>query len=66
VARVDRETFRMVLTQGLNRQIRRMCSAMGYRVRRLKRVRIINVDLGALPAGEWRYLTDSEIAGLLR
>jgi 23S rRNA pseudouridine2604 synthase len=43
-----------------------MCSAMGYRVRRLKRVRIINVDLGALPAGEWRYLTDSEIAGLLR
>ena len=66
VARVDRETFRMVLTQGLNRQIRRMCSAMGYRVRRLKRVRIINVDLGALPVGEWRYLTDSEIAGLLR
>ena len=65
VARVDRETFRMILTQGLNRQIRRMCSALGYRVQRLQRVRIINIDLGTLRAGEWRYLTDSEVAVLL-
>jgi len=65
VERVDAETFRLVLTQGLNRQIRRMCSALGYRVRRLQRVRIINLHVGALRAGEWRYLTDSEVARLL-
>jgi 23S rRNA pseudouridine2604 synthase len=65
VERVDAESFRLVLTQGLNRQIRRMCSALGYRVRRLQRVRIINIHVGALRAGEWRYLTDHEVAGLL-
>ncbi len=65
VERVDPETFRMVLTQGLNRQIRRMCSALGYRVRRLQRVRIINIHVGALRAGEWRYFSDAEVAGLL-
>jgi 23S rRNA pseudouridine2604 synthase len=65
IERIDAETFRMVLTQGLNRQIRRMCSALGYRVRRLKRVRIINIHIGALRAGEWRYLSESEIEGLL-
>ena len=65
VERVDAETFRLVLTQGLNRQIRRMCSALGYRVRRLQRVRIINIHVGALRAGEWRYLSDAEVAGLL-
>jgi 23S rRNA pseudouridine2604 synthase len=65
VARIDAETFRIVLTQGLNRQIRRMCSALGYRVRRLQRVRIINIGLGSLRTGQWRYLTESELAGLL-
>jgi 23S rRNA pseudouridine2604 synthase len=65
VERVDAETFRLVLTQGLNRQIRRMCSALGYRVRRLQRVRIISIHVGALRAGEWRYLSDAEVAGLL-
>jgi 23S rRNA pseudouridine2604 synthase len=65
VQRVDAETFRLVLTQGLNRQIRRMCSALGYRVRRLQRVRIISIHVGALRAGEWRYLSDAEVAGLL-
>jgi 23S rRNA pseudouridine2604 synthase len=65
VERVDAETFRLVLTQGLNRQIRRMCSALGYRVRRLQRVRIISIHVGALRAGEWRYLSDAELAGLL-
>ena len=64
VERIDRESFRMILTQGLNRQIRRMCSALGYRVQRLRRVRIMNVELGALRAGQWRNLTDAEIAGL--
>jgi 23S rRNA pseudouridine2604 synthase len=65
VERIDRKTFRMILTQGLNRQIRRMCSALGYRAQRLQRVRIINIDLGALAVGEWRELTESEVKGLL-
>lgn len=64
VARVDRDSFRIILTQGLNRQIRRMCSALGYRVQRLKRVRIMHIELGALPPGEWRYLSDAEVRGL--
>jgi 23S rRNA pseudouridine2604 synthase len=65
VSRVNEKTFRMILTQGMNRQIRRMCSALGYRAQRLQRVRIINIDLGALSPGKWRELTDAEIAGLL-
>ncbi|MGO8828204.1 MAG: pseudouridine synthase [Steroidobacteraceae bacterium] len=66
VSRVDSDTFRLTLTQGLNRQIRRMCSALGYRVQRLRRVRVINIELGTLGSGQWRYLTDSEMAGLAR
>ncbi len=66
VTRVDRDTFRLTLTQGLNRQIRRMCSALGYRVQRLRRVRVINIELGSLGSGRWRYLTDPEMAGLAR
>jgi 23S rRNA pseudouridine2604 synthase len=58
-------TFRIVLTQGLNRQIRRMCEAFGYEVRRLQRVRIINLKLGALKPGQWRDLTAEELRGLL-
>lgn len=65
VERIDAESFRLVLTQGLNRQIRRMCSALGYRVRRLQRVRIISIHVGTLRTGEWRYLSDAEVAGLL-
>ncbi len=63
VTRIGDETFRIILTQGLNRQIRRMCSALGYKVRRLQRVRIINIELGALRAGEWRDLTASRSGG---
>jgi len=66
VTRVDSDTFRLTLTQGLNRQIRRMCSALGYRVQQLRRVRVINIELGTLGSGQWRYLTDSEMAGLAR
>ena len=58
--------FRITLVQGLNRQIRRMCETLGYKVTRLKRVRIMNVHLGALPSGHWRYLTVEEQATLLR
>lgn len=65
VTRVDEVTFRVILTQGLNRQIRRMCSALGYRAQRLQRVRIINIELGTLGVGEWRDLTGGEVAGLM-
>jgi 23S rRNA pseudouridine2604 synthase len=65
VSRVNEKTFRMILTQGLNRQIRRMCSALGYRVQHLRRVRIINIDLGTLAPGEWRELAEDEVAELL-
>ena len=58
--------FRIILTQGLNRQIRRMCEYYGYEVRRLLRVRIMNVSLGKLISGEWRYLTPKEIAEIRR
>ena len=58
-------TFRMVLTQGLNRQIRRMCSALGFRVQHLQRVRIMHIELGTLGPGRWRDLTDAEIKPLL-
>lgn len=53
--------FTIVLTQGLNRQIRRMCEYLGYSVVKLKRVRIMNIDLGKLPVGKWRLLTPQEI-----
>jgi 23S rRNA pseudouridine2604 synthase len=65
VSRIDRTTFRIVLTQGLNRQIRRMCSALGYKAQRLQRVRIMNVRLDGLAHGEWRHLTQPELSGLL-
>jgi 23S rRNA pseudouridine2604 synthase len=53
--------FRIILKQGLNRQIRRMCSYLGYEVQTLTRIRIMNITLGTLPTGSWRYLTDQEI-----
>jgi 23S rRNA pseudouridine2604 synthase len=53
--------FRIILTQGLNRQIRRMCEYLDYRVVTLTRVRIMNVELGNLQAGKWRYFTPAEI-----
>ena len=65
VTRVDRTIFRIVLTQGLNRQIRRMCDTFGYVVRRLQRVRIVNIRLDGLARGQWRDLTADELAGLL-
>jgi 23S rRNA pseudouridine2604 synthase len=61
VTRESKFVFRIILTQGLNRQIRRMCEALGYNVTKLKRVRIMNVKLGDLPEGRWRYLTKSEL-----
>src|SRR5688572_4070081 len=54
--------FRIILTQGLNRQIRRMCEVLGYRVTSLKRIRIMQFTISGIPPGKWRYFTSSEIA----
>lgn len=59
--RIDDYRFRIILTQGLNRQIRRMCEYFGYEVKRLTRWRIMNVTLGNLRPGEWRYVTAKEM-----
>lgn len=64
VTRTGVFTFRIVLTQGLNRQIRRMCEALGYRVRELKRVRIMNIHLDDLPVGKYRKIRREELLEL--
>lgn len=66
VEAISQKTFRIVLTQGLNRQIRRMCEALGYRVVTLKRVRIMNILLGKLNTGDYRRATPREIEELER
>ena len=58
--------FQIILTQGLNRQIRRMCEALGYEVYRLQRTRIMNIHLGNLPPGQWRDLSKKERIQLFR
>ena len=63
--RLHRRTFKIILKQGLNRQIRRMCDYLGYEVKSLKRTRIMNIPLGSLPCGEWRYFTEEEL-GVMR
>lgn len=60
VERISSHVFKIILTQGLNRQIRRMCSALGYNVKRLQRIRIMNIQLGNLKVGQWRDLTNKE------
>lgn len=57
-------TFRIILTQGMNRQIRRMCQSLGYHVKALKRIRIMNIMLGQMKPGETRSLTREEVCGL--
>jgi 23S rRNA pseudouridine2604 synthase len=65
INRLGKYQFRIILTQGLNRQIRRMCEVFGYEVKRLQRVRIINIRLGNLKVGRGRNLSDAELRGLL-
>jgi 23S rRNA pseudouridine2604 synthase len=62
---MGRQTFRITLTQGLNRQIRRMCEHLGYAVTGLQRVRIMNIRLDKLALGKWRYLSDAELSVLM-
>ncbi|MBM7835684.1 23S rRNA pseudouridine(2604) synthase RluF [Clostridium sardiniense] len=64
VKKEDDYTFRIILTQGMNRQIRRMSEALGYEVKKLKRIRIMNINLGDLKIGKWRDLTRKELVGL--
>lgn len=66
VMREGEYTFRIILTQGLNRQIRRMCKAFGYEVKKLKRVRVMNILLQGLKAGEWKRLEGDELETLYR
>ena len=65
VYKLNKFAFRIILTQGLNRQIRLMAAAFGYRVKQLQRVRIVNIRLGNLKLGQWRNLTPAELRGLL-
>ena len=58
---VNENEFKLTITQGLNRQIRRMCESLGYNVIELKRLRIMNIDLGNLKTGEWRYIKKKEL-----
>ncbi len=66
ITQTGRQSFSIVLTQGLNRQIRRMCAYFGYKVVSLKRVRIMNIHLGDLKPGEYREVTPEEKRGLYR
>ncbi|MFC5465738.1 23S rRNA pseudouridine(2604) synthase RluF [Lederbergia graminis] len=66
VTQLSKYEFNIILTQGLNRQIRRMCAELGYDVYRLQRIRIMNIHLGNLPTGQWRDLSKKEKAQLFR
>ena len=66
VRRTGERSFNIILVQGLNRQIRRMCEALGCNVRSLRRIRIMNLRLGALKPGQWRMVAPDELSVLLR
>lgn len=63
--RTGNRSFNLILVQGLNRQIRRMCEALGYTVTKLRRIRINNIRIGDLQPGQWRELTSAEVAALM-
>lgn len=64
IKKESKYVFKIILTEGLNRQIRRMCEYLGYDVLRLERLRIMNVSINNLPLGKWRYLTKNELVGI--
>ena len=66
VVKIGLRAFKITLTEGLNRQIRRMCTSFGYRVVKLKRIQIMNITLQDLPLGKWRNLTEEELRILLQ
>jgi len=63
---ISDRTFSIILTQGLNRQIRRMCKELGYRVESLNRIRVMNIELGDLPLGKYREIEGRELDILLK
>jgi len=65
VAKINNNVFKITLTQGLNRQIRRMCNSLGYNVINLKRIRIMNIELKNLPTGSWRHINKIEIKNMM-
>lgn len=66
VKRAGEKVFKIILTQGLNRQIRRMCAVFDYKVVRLQRIRIMNIHIGKLKVGQWRDLTEKELSELMK
>ena len=64
IRKIDKYRFNIILTEGMNRQIRRMCETFGYHVTELKRIRVMNILLGDLPSGAWRELTEDEVEEL--
>ena len=64
VRKTGERSFNIILIQGLNRQIRRMCEALGYNVRKLRRIRIMNIKLGNMQPGQWREITPEELETL--
>lgn len=66
VLRVNEISFRIILTEGMNRQIRRMCEHLGHKVRYLKRIRIMHMELRELAPGRWRHINSSELKTLFR
>lgn len=66
VRTISSKTFSIILTQGLNRQIRRMCEVFGYEVVSLKRIRIMHIKLGNLAVGKWRYLSEPEMQEMMK
>ena len=65
ITKVNNRTFKIILTQGYNRQIRRMCEAFNYEVKKLQRIRIMNLTLKGIAPGKWRKLTEKEVKGLI-
>lgn len=61
ITKVDSRTFHIILIEGLNRQIRRMCTAFGYHVEKLTRIRVMNIELGNMEVGTWRYISNEEL-----
>lgn len=64
VKQIDSRSFHLILTEGMNRQIRRMCTVLGSRVVKLKRIRVMNIELADMEVGTWRYLTKEEMMTL--
>ncbi len=66
IRRVNKHSFEIILTEGKNRQIRRMCGSLGFAVKSLKRFRVMNIELGKLKPNQWRKITDKELKALFK